>query len=134
MKGKKMLLSEKTAVIYGAGGAIGSAVARAFAHEGANVFLTGRNLASVTAVANEISAAGGAAEAALVDALDEAAIEQHLEDTVKKTGRIDVSFNAAGISGAKVRDNNYQGVPLAMLSLESFYRPIATYTQINFLT
>lgn len=129
-----MLLSDKTAVIYGAGGAVGSAVARAFAQEGANVFLTGRNLAALTTVADEITVAGGVAEAALVDALDETAIEQHLEDTIRKTGRIDVSFNAAGISGADVRDNNLQGVPLAVLSLESFSRPITTYTQMNFLT
>ena len=129
-----MLLSKKTAVIYGAGGAIGSAVARAFAQEGANVFLTGRNLASVAAVANEISVAGGVAEAAQVDALDESAIEKHLNDTVEKTGGIDISFNAAGISGADVRDKHLQGTPLAMLSLESFSLPIVTYTQLHFLT
>lgn len=81
-----MLLRNKTAVIYGGGGAIGSAVARAFTKEGATVFLAGRNLASVIAVANEISAAAGAAEAAQVDALDESAIERHLDDTISKTG------------------------------------------------
>jgi NADP-dependent 3-hydroxy acid dehydrogenase YdfG len=63
-----MLLTNKNAVIYGAGGAVGGAIARAFAHEGARVFLTGRNLDSVDAVAKDIIAAGGAAEAAQVDA------------------------------------------------------------------
>lgn len=67
------MLNEKIAVIYGAGGGIGSAVARAFAREGASVFLTGRELAPVEVVTKEIDAAGGAAEAAEVDALDERA-------------------------------------------------------------
>ena len=49
-----MLLTNKNAVIYGAGGAIGSAIAHAFAREGARVFLTGRRMASVDAVAREI--------------------------------------------------------------------------------
>lgn len=67
-----MLLANKNAVIYGAGGAIGAAVARAFAREGANVFLTGRNLAALDLVAKEITATGGGAETAGVDALDDA--------------------------------------------------------------
>jgi len=65
-----MLLENKIAVIYGAGGAVGSAVAKAFAREGAKVFLTGRNLKPVDAVASEIVVAGGRAESAKVDALD----------------------------------------------------------------
>lgn len=87
------LLKNKNAVIYGAGGAIGGAVARAFAEEGAKVFLTGRNLASVTATAKDIVAAGGAAEAAQVDALDESAVEEHIAAVVRKAGTVDVSFN-----------------------------------------
>ena len=66
-----MMLKDKVAVIYGAGGGTGSAVARAFACEGAKVFLTGRRRAPVEAVAKDIVAAGGSAEAAEVDALDE---------------------------------------------------------------
>ncbi len=63
-----MMLQDKVAVIYGAGGAIGGAVARAFAADGASLFLTGRTLAPVEAVAKEIVAAGGSAAAAEVDA------------------------------------------------------------------
>jgi len=66
-----MLLENKNAVIYGGGGSIGGAVARAFAREGAKVFLAGRTLATIDAVAEEISASGGVAETAQVDALDE---------------------------------------------------------------
>ncbi len=70
-----MLLNAKTAIIFGAGGAIGGAVAKAFAREGARVFLSGRHAAPVEAVADDIRANGGAAEAATVDALDETAVE-----------------------------------------------------------
>jgi len=82
-----MLLERKVAVIYGAGGAIGGAVARAFAREGARLFLTGRSLASIVGVAAKIGAAGGVAEAAQVDARDERAIESHLDAVVRKTER-----------------------------------------------
>jgi 3-oxoacyl-[acyl-carrier protein] reductase len=85
-----MLLANKNAVIYGAGGAIGGAVASAFAREGANVFLAGRTLAKVDAVAKEIVAAGGQAETAQVDALDERAVEQHIGAVADKAGRIDM--------------------------------------------
>jgi 3-oxoacyl-[acyl-carrier protein] reductase len=69
-----MLLKLKTAVVYGAAGSVGAAVARAFAREGAVVFLAGRRLAEVQAVADQIEQAGGTAHAAVVDALDEAAV------------------------------------------------------------
>jgi NADP-dependent 3-hydroxy acid dehydrogenase YdfG len=98
-----MMLKDKVAVIYGAGGAIGSAVARAFAREGANLFLTGRHLAPVETVAKEILAAGGSAEAAEVDALDEQAVDKHLQSVTDKAGRVDISFNAIGIPNPKIR-------------------------------
>jgi NAD(P)-dependent dehydrogenase (short-subunit alcohol dehydrogenase family) len=122
-----MLLKDKVAVIYGAGGAIGSAVARTFAREGARLFLSGRNLAPVEAVAKDIIAAGGQAEAARVDALDEDAVEQNAVSVVKKTGRIDVVLNAMGFRAV-------QGVPLADLGREDFSFPIATWTTTQFLT
>jgi len=124
-----MLLTNKNAVIYGAGGAIGGAIAHAFAREGARVFLTGRQLASVEAVAREITASGGTASAAQVDALDEQAIEKHLSTVVEKVGSIDISVNASGIPQRGV-----QGIPLVELSPESFTLPIMTYTRTHFLT
>jgi NAD(P)-dependent dehydrogenase (short-subunit alcohol dehydrogenase family) len=81
-----MLLEDKNAVIYGAGGKVGGAVARAFAREGARVFLAGRTMEKIDAVAEEVSVAGGAAETAQVDALDEQAVKGHLGEVVEKAG------------------------------------------------
>jgi NAD(P)-dependent dehydrogenase (short-subunit alcohol dehydrogenase family) len=124
-----MMLQDKVAVIYGAGGAIGSAVARTFAREGARLFLTGRQRAPVEEVAKDIVAAGGSAEAAQVDALDEQAIDQHLQSVTDTAGHLDISFNAVGIP-----DTEILGVPLVELDLERFSLPITAYTRSYFLT
>jgi 3-oxoacyl-[acyl-carrier protein] reductase len=122
-----MLLENKNAVIYGAGGLVGSAVARAFAREGAKLFLTGRNLASLDDVAADISAAGGEAETAQVDALDEKAVDEHAEAVAERVGGIDVSFNAIG-------HGDVHGPPLIEMSFEDFARPITTGVRGQFLT
>jgi NAD(P)-dependent dehydrogenase (short-subunit alcohol dehydrogenase family) len=124
-----MILQDKVAVIYGAGGGIGSAVSRSFASEGAEVFLTGLHAASVEAVAKDIVSAGGSAEAAEVDALDEQALDKHLQSVIDKAGRVDISFNAVGVQNAKIL-----GVPLVELDVEQFSLPIADYTRSYFLT
>jgi NAD(P)-dependent dehydrogenase (short-subunit alcohol dehydrogenase family) len=124
-----MMLKDKVAVIYGAGGAIGGAVARAFAAEGARLFLTGRVQAPVEAVAKDVVSAGGSAEAAEVDALDEQAVDRHLQSVIDQAGRVDISFNAIGIP-----DTDIVGVPLAELDVEKFSLPIASYTTSYFLT
>ena len=124
-----MLLQDKVAVIYGAGGGIGSAVARAFAAEGADVFLTGRRLAPVEALAGDIAAAGGSAAAAEVDALDERAVDRHLQAVIDKAGRVDISLDAVGIPNADIL-----GVPLVDLDAEQFSRPLTAYTRAYFLT
>jgi NAD(P)-dependent dehydrogenase (short-subunit alcohol dehydrogenase family) len=124
-----MMLKNKVAVIYGAGGAIGSAVARAFASEGAKLFLTGRLQAPVEAVAKEIVSASGFAEVAEVDALDEQVVDRHLQSVIDKAGRVDISFNAVGVPDSKV-----VGVPLAEIDVEQFSLPIASYTRSYFLT
>jgi NAD(P)-dependent dehydrogenase (short-subunit alcohol dehydrogenase family) len=120
-----MLLENKVAVIYGAGGAIGGAVARSFADEGARLFLTGRAAAPVEALAAEIPEA----EAAEVDALDERTVDAHLQSVLDETGRLDISVNAIGIPDAEI-----VGVPLIDLDAERFSRPIAAYTDSYFLT
>jgi NAD(P)-dependent dehydrogenase (short-subunit alcohol dehydrogenase family) len=113
-----MLLNDKVAVIYGAGGAIGGAVARAFAPEGATLFLTGRQLAPVEAVAKDVVAAGGSAQAAEVDALDEQAVDRHLQSVTERAGRVEISFNAVGIP-----DPTSGLVPLVELDVEQFSLP-----------
>jgi hypothetical protein len=90
-------LSGRTTVVAGASRGLGREIASAFAREAARVFLTGRNLVAIETVAKEISAAGGTAETAEVDALDETAVEGHLDTVVKKAGTVDISFNAIGI-------------------------------------
>lgn len=124
-----VLLENKVAVIYGAGGAIGSAIARAFAREGAHVFLTGRTLTTVEQVAGEIAAGGGVADAERVDALDEQAVEEHADAVTRAAGRIDISFNAIGIPQRGV-----QGIPLVTLSPSQFGLPIMVYPTAHFLT
>lgn len=122
-----MLLKDKVAVIFGAGGSIGSEVSRAFAREGAKLFLSGRTAGPVEAVAKDIVEAGGDAKTAQVDALNEDAVEQFVARAVKEAGRIDVVFNAMGFSVV-------QGIPLTELDRGDFVYPIITWTTTQFLT
>ena len=124
-----MMLKDKVAVVYGAGGAIGGAAARAFAGEGARLFVTGRRREPVNEVAREIVSAGGSAEAATIDALDEQAVDDHLRYVTGRAGRVDISFNAVGIP-----DPQILGVPLLELEAEKFSLPITAYATSYFLT
>jgi NAD(P)-dependent dehydrogenase (short-subunit alcohol dehydrogenase family) len=124
-----MSLHNKNAVIYGASGAVGGAVARAFARDGARVFLTGRDKGVLDALAKEITSSGGAAETARIDAMDQAAVQSHLDGVVAKAGTIDISFNAIGIP-----QQGMQGIPLTELSVEDFALPITTYPWAHFVT
>lgn len=123
-----MLLENKNTVIYGGGGSIGAAVAHSFVREGAKVFLAGRTLAKLDAVAEEIRGAGGAAETAQIDAMDEQHIDEHAGVVAEKAGGIDVSFNAISICG------DLQGTPLVEMTQEGFSLPILTGTTTHFLT
>ena len=124
-----MMLEDKVAVVYGAGGAIGGAVARTFAREGARVFVTGRHRAPVDAVAEEITSRGGVCEAATIDALDERAIGDHLAYVVDRAGRLDISFNAIGTTTAGI-----MGTPLVDQPVEQFLLPVTSYATSYFLT
>src|SRR5262245_6899047 len=121
-----MLLENKNAVIYG-GGAIGGAVARVFAREGARVFIAGRTQARLDAVAADIAAAGGMVETAQVDAFDQRAVEQHADAVAAKAGSIDIALNAVSVM-------HDQGTVLADLSLEEFMRPIDGFLRTLFVT
>lgn len=121
-----MLLENKVAVIYGAGGSIGGAVARAFAREGASVFLAGRTRATLDKVAGEIQSNGGAAEAAVLDALDERAVDEYVDAVVGQAGYIDISFNVIGYGDVQE--------PLTEIAVEDFMQPIMNAMRTQFLT
>lgn len=121
-----MLLENNVAVIYGAGGPIGSAVARAFAREGARVFLAGRTKAKLDKVADEIRSNGGVVDTAVVDALDERTVDEYVDAVVEQAGRIDISFNL--ISYGDVQE------PLTEISVEDFLQPITNAMRTQFLT
>lgn len=123
------MLQDKVAVVYGAAGSIGAAVARAFAREGARVYVTGHRLDPVDALARDIAGSGGLAEPAEVDALDETAIEAHLRSVVEKKRRIDISFNAVAIP-----DSQLVGDYLVDLDLDRFLRALTSYATSYFLT
>jgi NAD(P)-dependent dehydrogenase (short-subunit alcohol dehydrogenase family) len=122
-----MLLDGKNAVIYGGAGAIGSAVAEAFAREGATVHLAGRTLARLDEVAARIRGDGGKVETAIVDALDEAAVDRHADAVAAEAGSLDISFDLVSVG-------DVQGTPLAEMTLEDFERPIRTAVRTTFLT
>ena len=118
-----MLLANKHAIIYGAGGSLGGAVAIALAAAGAAVYLTGRNRTSVQAIAEKITEAGGKADVDVVDGYDEKAINDHIQ----KIGRVDISFNAVGVDVK-------QGAPLVDFSMDEYVVPITKTMQTRFLT
>src|SRR5215470_4014430 len=119
-----MLLDTKTAIVYGAGGAIGSAVARAYAREGAAVHLAGRTRATLEEVAQRIRDDGGTAHVAQVDVLDRAAVGQHA-DAVAAGGGIDICFNATS-------NDDVQGTPLLAMQSGEFLRPVTKALTAHF--
>lgn len=121
-----MLLEHKVAVIYGGGGAIGGAVAHAFAREGARVFLTGRTQAKLDAIADDINDRDGVAYAAVVDALDEAAVNAYVDAIVAQTGRLDISFNLIGTGDVQK--------PLMEIAADEFMQPIVNAMRSQFYT
>lgn len=120
-----MILNDKVAVVYGAGGVIGGAVARRFAREGATVFLAGRSLAKLEAVAERITESGGRAHVAVVDVLDSSAVTEHVTAVTARAGKLDIAFNAVG-------HFHVQGKPLTELSPNEFEQPIVEYARSQF--
>lgn len=120
-----MLLENRIAVIYGSG-TVGGAMARAFAREGASVFLASRTGSKVEAVAAEIRSNGGRIQSVELDALDEQAVEQYVDSVVEQAGRIDISCNVIGLGDVHQ--------PLMEISIDDFLRPIHTSMRTQFLT
>ncbi len=122
-----MLLDGKNAIIWGGGGSIGGAVARAFAREGARVHLCGRTQAALDAVADDIRTAGGLAETAIVDALDESQVTDHVERVANEFGSVDIAFDLISVG-------DVQGTPMVEMSLDDYEQPIRTSVRSFFLT
>jgi NAD(P)-dependent dehydrogenase (short-subunit alcohol dehydrogenase family) len=121
------LLEGKVAVIYGGGGGIGGGVARTFAREGARVFLAGRTPDTLEAVAKEITASGGLADIAVLDALDETAVDSHIRDVVAAAGSLDASFNL-------ISRGDVQGTPLVEMTTDDLLRAVVNGLKSNFVT
>jgi 3-oxoacyl-[acyl-carrier protein] reductase len=122
-----VILQNKNAVIYGAGGSLGGAVAKALAAAGARLFLTGPHTTAVQKLADEIKTSGGHPEVDLVDALDEKSIASHLEKMIQRKGKIDISFNAIGVPVV-------QNIPLTDIKVDDFISPVTAMTKSQFLT
>jgi NAD(P)-dependent dehydrogenase (short-subunit alcohol dehydrogenase family) len=122
-----VLLEKKTAVVYGGGGAIGSAVAEAFAEQGAHVIVAGRTRSSLERVVDPLTERGLSAEATQVDALVESEVEAHLDGVVAEHGGIDISFNAIGVA-------YILGAPLHEIPVDSFVAGVADAMRTNYLT
>src|SRR5215470_462713 len=124
------ILRGKHAVVFGAGGSVGAAVAKEFAAQGAEVFLAGRTKSNVEAVTKQITTDGGRAHAAMIDALDEAAVNKYIDGIAKETGGIDIVFNAVGPQ-AQDYGNGKNAVDLA---IEEFMVPLTTVLKSQFIT
>jgi NAD(P)-dependent dehydrogenase (short-subunit alcohol dehydrogenase family) len=121
------MLQNKTVVIYGASPSLGGAVAKEMARAGAKVFVSNRHIEKAKDVALQINSEGGTAEADEVDVLNPTSVQQYLDSILKKTGRIDISFNLAGFEVL-------QDVPLIEMSVDDFVQPIGIAMQGNFIT
>jgi NAD(P)-dependent dehydrogenase (short-subunit alcohol dehydrogenase family) len=124
------LLENKHAVIFGAGGAVGSAVAKEFAAQGATVFLSGRHLASVEQVTADIRQDDGKARAAEVDALDEQTVQAYLDGVAQEAGSIDILLN---VTGPQAKDYG-NGTSTLELPLEQYMLPLTTLVSSQFIT
>lgn len=127
-RGMQDILKDKVAVVFGAG-FTGGAVARAFAREGAAVFIANHHLAKAEQLAAAIRAAGGRAEAAEVDALDPKSLAAFVADVVARAGRIDIAYNAINIPRG-----GEQGTLVTDLAYEDFAIPMTTYLKAQYLT
>lgn len=117
-------------LVFAATGAIGSGTARVLADRGAHVWVSGRDGQRTRALANELTAAGGAATAHVVDATDPKEIDAYLGEVVDTAGRIDGSFNAIGLPPAEL------GYPARSddLDIGVFLRPMQVILASTFAT
>src|SRR5262249_44218275 len=124
------LLHRKRALVFGAGGSIGAAVAKEFVAEGAEVFASGRNSASLEDVSRHIVAAGGRGHTAVVDARDERAVTAYVDGIAAKAGGIDIEFNAIGPHPTEYGNGKHA----VDLSVEEYMVPLETIVKPRFIT
>ncbi|HEX5481165.1 MAG TPA: SDR family oxidoreductase [Terriglobia bacterium] len=129
MKGAP-ILKGKHAIVFGAGGSIGAAVAKEFAAEGAEVFLAGRTKSAVEAVAGQIGANGATAHAAALDTTDDVAVNQYIDGIVKLAGKIDIIVDLAGPLARQYGN----GKVAVELPIEEFMAPLAMMVKSRFIT
>lgn len=122
-----MILQNRNAVLFGAGGSLGSAIAKKLASAGAAVFVSNHHIAPVQRLSDEIIGRGGKAEAFEVDALNEKAVNEFINDVVQKAGSIDISINL-------IKTKDVQGIPLIELPFDDFVRPVRRVMESHFLT
>lgn len=123
-------LKDKVAVVFAASGEIAGAVARSFAQHGAKVYITARNLDAVNALAQEITANGGQAEAAKVDALNESEIDDFLKKVVENNGKLDVIFNGIAVEYSELGGRP----PTLVATFDQFMAPMRKILGSQFLT
>jgi NAD(P)-dependent dehydrogenase (short-subunit alcohol dehydrogenase family) len=127
---RSRILDGKKAVVFGAGGSIGVAVAKEFATEGAQVFLVGRTKSNLDAVAKQISASGGEAQTAAIDTLDDAEVREYIDSLVKQMGKIDIVLDAAGPLAREYGN----GKIATELPVQEFMVPLTTMVRSRFIT
>lgn len=123
-------LAHKRALVFAATGSIGAAVAKEFAGQGAEVFMSGRTGPSVAALAKEIDPSGRVAHPAEVEALDEDSVRAYVDGIVKESGGVDIVYNGIG-----PRATEYGGGRSALdLSTDEFFTPLSTVVRSNYVT
>lgn len=91
------IFDDATAVVTGGASGIGRGLAEELAKQGGEVVLADRQIELAKEVATEICSSGGKATALKVDVTDFRAVDQLVQETVERTGRLDYIFNNAGI-------------------------------------
>jgi 3-oxoacyl-[acyl-carrier protein] reductase len=124
------ILREKRAIVFGAGGSIGAAVAKELAAEGAEVFLAGRTKSNVEEVTKQITGDGGRAHAEAVDAGDYVAVDEYVDGIARQAGSIDIVFNAVGPLATEYGN----GKNAVDLTVEEFMVPLTTIVKSQFVT
>jgi len=122
-----MLLQNKNAILFGAGGSVGGTIAKALADAGANLYLSNRSIDAVKKLADEIKTNGGKAQAFPIDALNEKQVNDFVSKVAKEAGTIDIVFNLINLQ-------DKQGIPLIELSFGDYTRPVKRATESHFIT